>query len=281
MQPNDLELAQALSYVNIESLQHLNLLGQRANNTVYTPGIDPLVAGAYCQQAADGWLNAAHVVSASNKNAGLILLKVNALHFLWLAAGYYHKAIINKKKFDLATYEDCLNLIIKACGLYYLTNNHEMIDRAMRRIGELNDRSKIDLGTDISGLLFLKLAKWSASLTNPASLTQSLYSLAAERLKSEFYNISIPSKEIVESYQEALYGVWGHVVILKEEINKRQDDLTDCLGLEKSIGDEIEQMSAKLLQLHSQGCSLPNIAYAGSKTLAAYQHPTLRRRRPQ
>lgn len=278
LKPQD--ISWALTFVVHETLRYLVRLEKTANEAaLFNHTIAPSIAGDHCQKVADEWLKIVEAVYKLNKEAGLILLAEKALYFYWLASSCYYKEITDKQSKDFDIHEKCLSLKITACAHYYRTGNGQMIEQAMWGIGAVEKILKINFGSNRAGLLLLKLAKLPASLMFPATLTQLLYGLASKNLERGFYDGSRPDINIVQSYQEALNGEWGCVTILREAPNKGPGDLDYCLGLEKSVGDEIERMSKRLLQLNSLGYYFPNIAYAGSQTAKVNPSPTLRRRR--
>lgn len=148
-----------------------------------------------------------------------------------------------------------------------LANRLGFIDEIRTLMGEIKQAKEIAIKAVSAcavGMVFLKISREIAVMNHPDSLVQVFYGYAAVDLSAEFYNSKHHDDTIITSYREAVDESWNRVINLKNAVDRNgedQEDVNYCLGLEKKVGDEIEKMYSRLLQLHSHSHVFPGISY--------------------
>lgn len=250
-----------------EKLNALRFLDYQAESA-FTSDISKtrIEAAECCERAGLAWLSLVGPLPESrNKD---ILLAAKVMHFIGLGAGHLFKHItdckIKGRDIDITICEKFLEMQVYTCWVCIEVGKYDVFADRNSLTDKINKIMLEQFGAGDTARSFIKAYNLSVQRECPDAVQQIFYNYALENIKHDFYNNDKTSSKFIILYKDELHKRLAAAI---QSENKAE---------ETKIGDELEKMSKRELELYALGHEVPNISNASKAPEP--KSPGLRRR---
>lgn len=246
--------------------------------------INRVKAGCLYEKLSLDWLNAIKELP-SDARAILFIAKVVELH--GRATTHFYQDITDKKAegrlLALSTIEKYLRLFAYYCLLRHA--GKYPLDNIAKYIKTINGILIDTFGGDTAGKLVLVITEEAKQSSYPDEVIDIFQDLAFAAFKQDALEAQKPSYDSLSYYRQYLMDTWLQTKLVSEpdddpwsqnyypwsqsgfaedDSAHSSDEADSTYSQDGSIGDQIEEFSAREMQLvEEKGYTFPHIAYAG------------------